>query len=121
MYDLDEFKNDYNWREAFLTAGEDIDAVSEIICAEAGYNDEANWDAIVLLGSPYNYYAVISAGCDYTGWDCQAWCSFSEHYQDLSTAVSKMNLPQNLRESFESELREWEKRGRLRLDWDDEV
>lgn len=120
MLALAEFKTDGDWREAFNFAGEDIDHVTEIIAEDNGYNDGLDWIAVVFL-QPEDYYAVISAGCDYTGWSCQAWCSFSEHYQDINKAVSKLTLTNDMRSRLETQLKTQQDKGRLKLDWWDEL
>ena len=80
----DEMREDYNWREAFKYgvapqpvegyAGPldavTLDDVEEVIAASEGENDGPSWVCIVRLRD--RRYAFLSAGCDYTGWDCQA-------------------------------------------------
>src|SRR5262245_39586798 len=44
--------------------------VDEVLAADAGENDGAEWVAVVKLTD--GRYAYLEAGCDYTGWDCQA-------------------------------------------------
>lgn len=46
------------------------DDVAEILAIEDGENDGANWIGFFLLKD--GRYAFLSAGCDYTGWDCQS-------------------------------------------------
>jgi hypothetical protein len=78
--------NDYDWKEAFKCACyggashvlflEDslrdikIEDVDEIFFMEPGMNDDKNWE---LCGKAGDIYFFISAGCDYTGWDCRSW------------------------------------------------
>lgn len=95
MSGLDEFRADYDWREAFGFVGTpdtcagghsalevrggpaakgtaqefDIANVTEVLAACAGENDGAEWLAIVRC---QNAFLFVAAGCDYTGWDCQA-------------------------------------------------
>ena len=81
----------YDWREAFAYAGgcghgtanvrpvvgETANAmafgrtdVAFIVAQDEGENDGANW---VCFGKLYDgRWFSLSAGCDYTGWDCQA-------------------------------------------------
>jgi hypothetical protein len=47
-----------------------IGDISEILAAEAGDNDGPDW--IILMRLKDGRYAFLSAGCDYTGWDCVA-------------------------------------------------
>ncbi|SFA91025.1 hypothetical protein SAMN05216312_102183 [Cohnella sp. OV330] len=95
--------DDYSWREAFGYAGKeqgtfatyqgiepvkvvqfaapvstepfDREDVAEIIAMSDGENDGPNWIGIFKLKD--GRYASIDAGCDYTGWDCQA-CGYAE-------------------------------------------
>jgi hypothetical protein len=78
---------DYDWCEAFAYAkgewisdgparGErpnqpfDRKDVAEIYGSDEGENDGASW---IMLGKLKNgLFFFLSAGCDYTGWDCQA-------------------------------------------------
>lgn len=83
---LDAIANDYDWKEAFAFAsgewvtgsGKDTlpaepftrEDVVEIIAKDEGENDGPDW---IMLGKLRNgRYFFLSAGCDYTGWDCQA-------------------------------------------------
>lgn len=44
--------------------------VVEIVAMSDGAHDEQNWIGFFKLKD--GRYAFLSAGCDYTGWDCQA-------------------------------------------------
>lgn len=85
---LDEMKRSYDWKEAFeyadptkcegascSTEGFDCEDVEEVLASSDGENDERDWIAIFKLKD--GRYAFLSAGCDFTGWDCasggQAW------------------------------------------------
>ena len=46
------------------------DDIVEVIAADEGERDGANWIAILKLKN--GLYIFMSAGCDYTGWDCRA-------------------------------------------------
>jgi hypothetical protein len=90
--------NDYNWKEAFGAAGKDLytelgrqgckpvvvqfakpvstepfdrEDVAEIIAIDDGENDGPNWIGVFRLKD--GRYALIDAGCDYTGWGCREW------------------------------------------------
>jgi len=60
----------YDWKEAMTYAKFTFQDVGEIIIAEEGENDERDWKLIVRLKS--GKWGWLSAGCDYSGWDCQA-------------------------------------------------
>ncbi|CAM3878011.1 hypothetical protein COLU111180_12130 [Cohnella lubricantis] len=86
---------DYNWKEAFGAAGKEVGTelngnpvvvqfaqavstepfdradVAEIMAIDDGENDGLNWIGVFLLKD--GRYALIDAGCDYTGWGCQEW------------------------------------------------
>ena len=82
---LDEFRNDYDWKEAFAVAMRDnvraapsyagstesfgVDDVEEILAISNGENDGPDWIGAFRLKD--GRYAFVSAGCDYTGWGCQ--------------------------------------------------
>ena len=79
---LEEFKNDYDWKEAFAISPmsgvlgytgslEDycIDDVKKIIAISNGQNDGESWIGAFQLND--GRYIFISAWCDYTGWGCQ--------------------------------------------------
>lgn len=44
--------------------------VAEVIATSDGENDGANWVGVFRLKD--GRFAFLSAGCDYTGWDCQS-------------------------------------------------
>lgn len=95
---------DYNWKNAF---GEDCitlrydrtityrndeslsvepftrEDVETLLHSAEGEHDGASWLAVGKLKD--GRYFSIEAGCDYTGWDCQAGgsCSFSKTYEDV--------------------------------------
>lgn len=76
--------DDYAWEEAFRFANENIGSagalcdvsafgredVVEIIAIEDGENDGASWIGVFRLAD--GRFAFVDAGCDYTGWECQA-------------------------------------------------
>lgn len=94
MITLEELKEDYDWRNVLSYAGVDdclqgpqsapnavgenppsaepfgMDDVAAIIAASNGEADGENW--MIALQLKDERYAYIEAGCDYTGWDCQA-------------------------------------------------
>lgn len=82
MMSLKDMRDDYDWKEAFSYASTirvaigckpdpfTLDDVSQIIAADEGENDGAHWIAVGILND--GRYFFLSAGCDYTGWDCRA-------------------------------------------------
>jgi hypothetical protein len=82
--DLERFRTDGNWREAFEFGREPevvlgghcsadpvlIDDVALILHAQEGTPDEESWLAVVRLRD--GRCAFVDAWCDMTGWDCQA-------------------------------------------------
>ncbi len=90
--------NEYDWREVFAYAGDgtvddlgppsgfgSVSAclgsevatgpvlraeVARIIAASEGENDGNNW--LIVTQQNDGRFAFVSAGCDYTGWDCRA-------------------------------------------------
>jgi hypothetical protein len=122
-----DLKTNWDWQAAFQEAikgqyasrNDDnlgpIADVVEVIAAVEGEHDGAEWLAVVRLAD--GRYAVVAAGCDYTGWDCQAGGSM-DYYEALESAVSKLALTEQQRGRLEGQLRFQEARGRLKLDWD---
>jgi hypothetical protein len=68
--DLNNMRENYDWREAFRYASFEFDDVASIIATDEGENDGRNWLAVGTLKD--GQFFILSAGCDYTGWDCQA-------------------------------------------------
>lgn len=75
---VEDIKQDGDWccafQEAFngcytLAEGmpHPIDSVAEVIAADEGEHDAADWVCVVRLKD--GRYAKVFAGCDYTGWD----------------------------------------------------
>lgn len=81
--------DDYDWMSAFSQVGESETNVSEIIASSRGENDEEDW--LMLYLSKSGRYCKLSAGCDYTGWDCQAW-GVHEEYNTLEELLSPNTL-----------------------------
>lgn len=72
MTTIQELSESYDWTEAFSYAnGFGIDDVAEIRNAAEGENDGDDWIIWGRLKDGRWFY--LRAGCDYTGWDCQAW------------------------------------------------
>lgn len=93
---LDERIRGYDWEHAFqccgaaeedascfndpnvnAAIGSNVDAapfqrtdVAEVLATADGENDGPNWLGVFKLKD--GRYAFLSAGCDYTGWDCQS-------------------------------------------------
>lgn len=70
MKTIEEMKEDYDWQEAFAYAGFTMDDVDSVIASDDGENDGESWIAVFKLKD--GAFAYLEAGCDYTGWDCQA-------------------------------------------------
>ena len=84
MITTEEFKSDYNWREAVSSVSMDpalpisgvdlsyfsIEDVEEVFHASEGWNDEEHWIAVVRLKD--GRFVAMNAWCDYTGWDWQS-------------------------------------------------
>lgn len=76
--------DDYDWEEAFEYAEFDREDVAEIIYLIEGENDGDEWCGVFKLNN--GKYGTLHAGCDYTGWDCQAGGD-SYVADDLRTAI----------------------------------
>ena len=100
--DLKEFRDGSDWQYAFHEARygccgpEDLSCVAEVIAADPGDNDGPEWIAVVRLdGTGWSeglpQFCVMRAGCDYTGWDCQAGGKV-EFYETREEALSPLTL-----------------------------
>lgn len=81
---LSELRDSYDWEQAFsvssirsATPWTVVDTsmpssadVAEVIATEEGERDGAQWVGVFKLND--GRYVAVAAGCDYTGWDCQA-------------------------------------------------
>jgi len=82
--DIATLKSDYNWTSAFSYAQDfSIADVAIVIDSRDGANEGPNW--IIYGQLKDGCFFFLSAGCDYTGWDCQASGTSSTHanLQDL--------------------------------------
>jgi len=107
---LEDFKNDRDWQCAFYEAEEGqygpaynlgrgpIEDVVKVIACDAGENDTSEWIAVVHLKD--GRYAVMAAGCDYTGWDCQA-SGTMEYHSALGLATTDLTPEQAERLGFD--------------------
>lgn len=79
---VEEMKDDYDWQCAFYEAvhhtwgnssrrkrDNPVEKVTAVHYAVAGENDEGDWLAVVSWSGEEGPFAVMCAGCDYTGWD----------------------------------------------------
>jgi hypothetical protein len=77
--------------------------VVRVIAASEGKNDGPNWLIVVELAD--GRFAFVEAGCDYTGWDCQAGgscttaTSLGELYQFGLTEEARGRLAAQLAEA----------------------
>lgn len=68
---------DWDWCSAFHEAkyhhyGSDpqlMSFITDVYYAVEGEPDEENWIAVVGWDGPEGKFAIVDAGCDYTGWD----------------------------------------------------
>lgn len=81
---LAEMREDHAWRSAMEVAKVPYaiegytgpvafsgwDDVDSVVACDEGENDGSAWIALLQLKD--GRYLWLSAGCDYTGWDCQA-------------------------------------------------
>ena len=66
---LDKLR-EYNWQEAMEYCDWKKSHVARIMASVEGENDGENWLMVVELDD--GSYGFLSAGCDFTGWDCRA-------------------------------------------------
>lgn len=66
MVNLDE----YDWAQALVVAGVSRDEILHILGHRIGQGDGDSW--MLLFVTPAGKFGVLTAWCDYTGWDCQS-------------------------------------------------
>lgn len=84
--------NNYDWMDAFGEGCGNCSAltfkredVATILLAREGENDGAEWIFVGILKD--GRYATVIAGCDYTGWECQA-NNIGDVYPDRATMLA---------------------------------
>ena len=79
----------YDWSNAFGYLGVDLALIERVLWSSQGQNDEKDWVAVVKLTD--GRYGYVESGCDYTGWDCQAWGwhVFTNTLEDLIPQMSE--------------------------------
>lgn len=88
---IEEFLKDYDWREVFTYAPDEITQkdVETIHAAVNGERDVSDW--VGLFGLKDGRVLLIWAGCDYTGWDCRAGGS-GQVFKDLTEAIDPLGV-----------------------------
>lgn len=61
---------EYDWSEAMNYARFSADDIADVVAAEEGENEGEYWLLVARLND--GRFGYVRAGCDYTGWDCQA-------------------------------------------------
>jgi hypothetical protein len=71
--------SDYNYREA-MVYGPPVEDIAEVVRVYDGEGDYEDW--LFVFKMKDGQWCFVSAGCDYTGWDCRAggnfWLASSE-------------------------------------------
>lgn len=108
---------DNDWDEAFVYAGEryidvcppnarvptasfDREDVISILAMEEGANDEEHWIIAGKLKDGRWFY--LEAGCDYSGWDCQA--SGSAVVASTKSELIRFGIPNEARTRLKIDL-----------------
>lgn len=123
--ELEKFKNDYDWRNAFNVAfgkkhkwddeadtDNPIHDVLEIIAYEIGENEGKDWIGIFKMCD--GKYVVLSAGCDYTGWECVGNSGRHETFDTLEAALSPLSLTREFRDRLGPQLEKFVARDNLK-------
>lgn len=105
--ELEAWKSICDWKCAFYEAmhgryfgyrpeddevGPIVNVIRVVVCDE-GDNDGPEWVAVVEWSGPEGKFAVMAAGCDYTGWDCQAGGAI-EFYDSEGMALTELTPEQ---------------------------
>lgn len=97
MITIQDLKESGDWEEAFSYAnGFGIDDIAEIRNASEGCNDGDDWVIWGRLKDGRWFY--LHAGCDYTGWDCQA--SGDSSVADTEEELIRMGMDFGARQRF---------------------
>lgn len=80
---------EYNTPSSFSS-----DDIEDIIAEVSGMNDEFNWWWIIKLKN--GSYALLSAWCDYTGWDCQSGIDFER----IGTSIYMVTVDAPFKEAW---------------------
>jgi hypothetical protein len=88
----------YDWKEAFGYASDfKIEDVATIENAVEGENDGDDW---IIFGTLKDgRWFSLKAGCDYTGWDCQA--SGNSHTAATRDELIRMGMDAGTRKRFD--------------------
>lgn len=60
---------EYNWREAAAVVGLDVNSIATVLAASED-DDGTGW--ICAFVNKDGKFGLLSAWCDYTGWDCRS-------------------------------------------------
>lgn len=67
---LEALMGAYDWQEAMKYSKFRFDQIDRVVLAIEGDHDGPDWLLLVELKG--GGFGSLRAGCDYTGWDCQA-------------------------------------------------
>lgn len=102
MISIRQLKDSFDWQEAFKYAdGFTIDDVVEIQHAIEGENDGDDWIIWGRLRSAVpgdGPWFCLKAGCDYTGWDCQA--AGTSYVASTRKLLIRMGMDFGMRQRF---------------------
>lgn len=110
---LNEMRDSYDWQEAIVYTnnaralpGVEVEQhsftfedVRIVLASDEGENDYSPWIAIFLLKD--GRLAYLAAGCDYTGWDCQAYGSV--WFAETWTQMIQLGIDDGARERLDLE------------------
>lgn len=93
---VEQIKRSSDWAAAFAYASFAVDDIADVEAYVEGENDSADWIAFGTLKDGRWFY--LRAGCDYTGWDCQA--SGSSYEGATREDVIRMGMDFGARKRF---------------------
>ena len=116
----DQYWVDYDDKAIRVPVWEFTNTLAEVVLFCEGENDGENWIALFELKAPtvsLDTHAFLDAGCDYTGWDCQAGGTIE--YTTLEHFKSKLGSTPRQRQRLGIKLPE-DPVDAKRYDWEDD-
>ena len=99
----DEYDTLNSWGGFFHEAKLNLDDVAAVLHSSEGDNDYLDWLLVGRHTDGRFFFAL--AGCDYTGWDCQAW-GMVDYYDTYEEVFDLLNMTDEHRSRLKESYRE---------------